>query len=604
MIEFKSLVSIPDEAEFPGDMPENSIAAWDAFVSYYMDPNNNFPDPFYSLTTDGFHPVGDLEFNRVYIGYAVTNFFGSAMLTGEAEAVAFRASAKALELSRPIEDFSEFERLATTFAQKTDPRDFPKDTVVMGVIDDGIAIANSRFQDCDCKSRVQHFWDMDGRPAGQDKLSVRSEISKDGRGGIDDLLVKSTAGGRVDEEKFYRLANLRRNKMGFTDIGRRRIAHGTHVLDTAAGHSPADDRTDRPIVAVQFPREQVKDSSGLNLGAHLCIAASYIGLRAEGMTTPDGKNAPVVMNISYGNYASAHDGGSLPERYLDALIKRYEDLLKICFRVVFSAGNGHVSQCHARVPAQVGRTTATETLTWRVHPDDLTNSRLQIWMPYEGFPFEKERVVIKVTSPGGVTSKEVHDNGFVTMRQFVVRAPDDPVGQLTYRWDWSSWRGVFDLLLQPTKYRADDKLRNLVAPFGLWKIEIAVTTSLPGLEPLRIWVQRDDRIPGYPPGGRQSYFEHPLLRTVIGNQTPEDIPVPDDCPIKHERMVNALATGEHVIVAGSFEQHGLAVLPFSAGGQVESRGGGPLDLKPDATIKSADGFLHRGLPGTGPKSGA
>ena len=135
---------------------------------------------------------------------------------------------------------------------------------VVAVIDHGFAFANHAFRDDDKKSRVQALWDQspDRVQLNGKEPSLWKHVEGFGYGGV---LTKEDIDGLIaqysDEMQLYAEAQY--------EPAQRRISHGTHVLDLAAGHpdpmpsgglhtaSPGnltrDDAAKAPILLVQLP---------------------------------------------------------------------------------------------------------------------------------------------------------------------------------------------------------------------------------------------------------------------------------------------------------------------------------------------------------------
>jgi hypothetical protein len=189
--------------------------------------------------------------------------------------------------------------------------------VVIGIIDDGIAFAQARFRKALASSRVEYWWLQDGpqtkRP-GQ-TLTDGYEYTK---AEIDALLDTCTHGGVVDEDELYRHTGLIDFQREGHNSAAWRNAHGTHVMDLAAGYDMDAACDDRPLVVVQLPARVTADTSGGDLGYYAAYAIQYILDRARKI----GPTLPVVINFSYGRIAGPHDGTSLLEQVIDAQIAR------------------------------------------------------------------------------------------------------------------------------------------------------------------------------------------------------------------------------------------------------------------------------------------
>ncbi len=498
---------------------------------------------------------------------------------------------------------------------------WPEDTVVMAVIDDGICFAHEAFRDAGGTSRVQSFWRQDGQePAADPTVPFGQEIFKEdlhGRPGIDTLLDRARGPCGVDETKLYREAGL----VDFARPGRStaalRRSHGTHVLDLAAGYEPASDRRDRPIIAVQLPAEVVEQSSGATLGFYLVWAVKYILERARRLSA-GGPPLPVVITLSYGVIAGPHDGTTLLEIALDQLLDGYEGDAQM----VLSAGNSHLSRCHAEVAFQHGGPTTSE-LEWRVHPDDRTSSYVEIWLPYDpdiGPPTVTDpmprdnRIAVSVVGPDGVESAPVPcEHGHTVRLTRDGRTTDvDAAAEIKYAFvPGETQRGMFRVTLGPTALPAGEaglSAGQALAPAGVWRIRVHRKELAAG-QTVNAWVQRDDTIYGYPPRGRQSYFVNPCYKRfdVYGRRIIEDTDAKPGCVIRRRSLLNAIATGERVVVVGSYRQRGLEATNYTAGQPIAPKRDTPPDpglRKPDALMVAEGSRVLPGMLAAGTRSGS
>jgi len=487
---------------------------------------------------------------------------------------------------------------------------WPSETVVIGIIDDGIAFAHERFRTREAGSRVQCFWRMDP-PNTSTTVEFGHEIWKEvdssgnpAIGSIDALLLSSTVAGWLDEDQFYRSAKL----IDFADPGHKgaawRISHGTHVLDIAAGEDPDDNVLNRPIIGVQLPIATTGDTSGgSDFKDRVLRAIAYILQRADALGGGPG-SLRVVINFSYGLIAGPHDGTSELERALDAMVQARPDKL----RFVLPAGNSHLSRCHAKVKfTQLGQVV---DLAWRVQPDDQTPSLLEIWLPHEGaMPPSSDRIRLSVVTPGGLASSplgETHntgvhlldDNGEIICAASYVFDPIVP-----------TQRGRFLVELQPTVRL--QPTTDPVAPSGVWTIKLH-NVSLKADQQVHAWIQRDDAAYGYPTLGRQSYFDQlcyvrfdPQGRAIEEDSHAEQVASP--CHVKRAGLINAIATGAETIVLGGFVRKDFRPARYSAGGPITPKQGGTLDpnyRKPDAMAVSEDSKVHAGVLAAGSRSGS
>jgi hypothetical protein len=485
---------------------------------------------------------------------------------------------------------------------------WPAGTVVIGVIDDGIAFANRRFRRSDGKTRIEAFWQQGAVPATPHTVDVGRELVKTQ---IDQLLQDHTHHGFLDEAELYREAGL----VDFGEPGHKaaawRAAHGTHVLDLAAALEPGADERSRPIIAVELPTAAVADTSFELLTQPILAAIAYIMNRAA-LLTPAGEDPlPVVICFSYGMYAGPHDGTHPVEQAFDLLIEDDPDRRAI----VLPSGNSHLERCHASIvfpaPPEV-----EVALPWRVLPDDRTPSSVEVWLPYAGNPGQPpSRVRLALVPPHGLAGNAppVWLGEDQTAKLEIVDTAGRVLAAACYTFvEGLTQRGVFTIELQPTARLAPFDPTLAEAPAGVWTIRLA-RQNLPADARLEAWIQRDDAPYGYPIRGRQSYFDAPRYVRYDFRGEPVDEDDHDeqvaagDVPIRRDAQLNAIASGDHVLVAGSWQRRENRVAPYSAGGPVTPRAGDALDetrRKPDALAMSDDSRALRGVLAAGTASGS
>ena len=427
---------------------------------------------------------------------------------------------------------------------------WPDDTVVMAVIDDGICFAHEAFQDADEKTRIQYWWQQDGpEPDEIPNGTVGREIGKNAfeagaetRDGIDDFM----ANANMDETDIYRAAGVVDFSLGRGSSAALRRSHGTHVLDVAAGYRRDDEENiKRPIIAVQLPSEIVEKSSGAELEFHVVKAVEYILHRARELK-PEGAKLPVVITMSYGFIAGPHDGTTSLEV---ALKNRLEDYGDEAAQMILSAGNSHLSRCHAEFT--IDSPLEPVELEWMVLPDDRTSSFLEIWLPYDSdvlppgdcSPMVDDRIDVSVVAPNG------QESGFVPGVQgdpvrFALNgstAEIDAAAEIKYAFvTGETMRGMFRITLSPTEHLAGEPggwAGHALAPAGVWRVRVRRNT-LASDAVINAWIQRDDTIYGFPPRGRQSYFVSACYDRfdAQGRRTVEDKNSNQNCAIRRHNI--------------------------------------------------------------------
>jgi hypothetical protein len=485
-------------------------------------------------------------------------------------------------------------------------------TVVMGIIDEGIAFANQRFRSGPCSSRVEYAWIQDGRVKGDVPYGL--ELTK---ADINKSLGECMSGEQVDEDLFY-------STTGVVDFGQsahkataRRAGHGTHVMDLACGYDEGSSSAKngrRPIVCVKLPTVTVADTSGLGLEYYVLDGVDYILRRAQDIARQRNcGELPVVINFSSGILAGPRDGTHPIERAIDARIDRRAAPTD----VVLPSGNSRLSRLHAKISLPANSKNGDErTLQFRVLPDDRTCSYLEIWLPTrdETWP-DDDWMKLTLKPPGGQKSTcLMADAG----KRAIEWAPDgDVLCKVYYEFIGPPTnRGRYMIALLPTALPDSEQQ---LAPFGTWTIgfknrmdkEIDVEAS----------IQWDDRPLGYPQNGRQSYFIdncYQRFDEISGREVETD----NESVIKRDGSINAIATGSNTIVVGGYVRKENRVVKYSSGGSISPAGyaaqvanrQGPDALGqkepylertgPDALAQSDRSYVHRGILAAGTRSGS
>jgi len=450
--------------------------------------------------------------------------------------------------------------------------------VVVGIIDDGLAFGHERFRLSATKTRFKAVWLQDG-PFDGGPIKYGREISE---ADIDSWLI----GSEGDEEAFYDLAGV----LDFGQPGHKPLAqrqsHGTHVLDEAFGldfGAPHDWR----IIGVQLPISVVADSSGTLLTPYAIDAVRYIERKARELVP----GAPIVVAFSYGFTAGPHDGKHPIELGIDEIVTVHNTAYPNAkMRVVIPAGNSHLSCLHASVCFSEATDPPNEAnLYWRVQPCDTTPSFVEIWLPGHHDP--GGRISIALTTPDGEESEHLieGDNQVLTLQRDGLI-----ICQVFFRADAITDRGMFLIALQPT-----ERLENgPVAPSGLWTIHL----NNRGFESdaiVHAWIQRDQPPFGYPPRGRQSYFDHADYRRFKATGEDEELDSPG-CIVQRCGSMNAMATGDTPLVVGGLMSKELRPSKYSAAGQNIS----VPTFRPSALVTCDDSLVHGGVIAAGTRSGS
>jgi Subtilase family len=489
----------------------------------------------------------------------------------------------------------------------------PMQPVVIGVIDDGIGFAHDRFRSSPTTTRIAYFWQQDGEfMGGSSTVTYGREIAAtngtSGSPGINALLSQCSPGGIADEDSIY----AQFGGINFLDPDdhkpiAQRYAHGTHVLDLAAGSAPGRPQAGLPIIAVQLPVACTADTSGTTLEFYVKDAFDYIINRAKLLTQPGQPLLPIVINHSYGVTAGPHDGTGMVEQDIEALVAGKTGNLTF----VLPAGNAQLSRDHARVcwNGKAGNPQHDPAmLPWRVLPNGLTVSQLEIWLPTRESGVG-DRVQITVTPPGGTESTRLgetdgaaailYDTDGVTA---IAVASYSLVGPPTNR-------GLFLISLRPTEHLRPTPAicgNEPDAPAGIWEIRIYKGPAYDA-EDVEAWIQRNDTPFGYPIRGRQSYFDdcgYVRYDPISGRPLDED-PATSVCHVKRVSLINAIATSCSPVVVGGVFRDVPGPAEYSGGGPTWTYcTGGAQRMGPDVSAVSDDSHIHRGVLGAGSRSGS
>ena len=246
----------------------------------------------------------------------------------------------------------------------------PKQTggkgVLVGIIDFGCDYAHQNFMDKNGKTRLLKFWDQTAATNGNDvpygRLHWPTDINK-----------------AIKTSKPYEALNY----------SLERGAHGTHVMDIAAGNgkgsgapgiAPAAD-----LLFVQLSTSNIPwdgpDVLGKNFGdsVNLIEAIRYIFDQAG--------HKPCVINLSLGTNGGPHDGSSLVEKAIDGMLQEKPNRA-----VVIAASNSHDDGIHAAgdVPAY-----GICDVSWAIEVNDFTENEMEIW--YNG----SDPLSVEVIDPTG-----------------------------------------------------------------------------------------------------------------------------------------------------------------------------------------------------------
>jgi subtilisin family serine protease len=250
---------------------------------------------------------------------------------------------------------------ATLKETRSRPADLPPSSgtsggkgVVVGVIDFGGDFVHRNFRQANGKTRLKALWDQNG-PAGvgsggapYGRLHKQADID----GALASTAPYQQLGYRVDDE-----------------------AHGTHVMDIAAGNglgtgapglAPQAD-----LVFVELAASDVpwlgQDVVGSSFGDSVQL------LEALEFCFAQAKGRPCVVNMSLGTNGGPHDGTTLVEQAIDRLVRAAPNRA-----VVIAASNSQADGIHASGMVQPG---APLDLAFRTRAGRGLDDEVELWVP-------------------------------------------------------------------------------------------------------------------------------------------------------------------------------------------------------------------------------
>lgn len=319
--------------------------------------------------------------------------------------------------------------------------------VVIGIIDWGCDFDHPQFKHPDGSTRLLALWDQRGSPPPQARSYYGYGTVHSNR-----RINRALAGANPYRALGYHPADADSDGHG---------AHGTHVMDIAAGNGLGRGPTGvAPKADLIFVHLADRGTGGLaNLGDSVRI------LEALDFVAKVAWPRPWVVNFSVGRHGGPHDGTTLAEMAFDFALQNASN----CF-LVQSTGNYSGKNIHSSGRLLTGQ---TRTLSLMVDEADTTPNELEIW--YSG----GDEFAVRTESPTGVISRwvklgeqaDVLENGRIVGR--IYHRASDPNNSDNH----------LDLFLYVS------------APPGVWKVTLkAERISSGGV--FHTWLERDEACPG------------------------------------------------------------------------------------------------------------
>lgn len=391
--------------------------------------------------------------------------------------------------------------------------------VVIGIIDVGCDFAHKNFRHPDGSTRILALWDQDGSsepdsPFDYGKLYRSAEINKALQANDPYLALGYTPG---------------------------KVAHGTHVMDIAAGNGNG---TGKPgiasaadIVFVHFSNgavETVLTDGGSAVDKSLGDTTELV--EAVDFIFETAGDRPCVINISLALHGGPHDGTALVEQSIDALVSEKPNRA-----VVIAAGNSYYKGIHAS--GKVKQNSFTD-LHWDIPKRHWQYKAMELW--YDG----ADKFLLEVIPPDGKTlvTMELGENGEI------VDEDDNTVIYLSHRFsDPNNGDNMIGIFMESH------------LPGGIW------TLRLHGLEVtngnFHAWIERED--------GSQTSFVQPHDNT---------------------HTVNSIGCGHNIITVGCYDSKkpNQPISYFSSSGPTRDGRQKPDFIAPGQNIWAASSLTGTG----------
>jgi subtilisin family serine protease len=223
--------------------------------------------------------------------------------------------------------------------------------VIVGIIDYGCDFLHQNFRNPDGSTRILALWDQTVLPGTSSHLGY----------------------GRVYTQAEINAAL--RSGDPYTSLGHDpgRGSHGTHVMDIACGNGSGSRvpgvAPQADIIFVQISASDISwqgsDVVGSNFGGSVQL------LEAIQFIFEQAGTRPCAINISLGTNGGSHDGTSLVEQGVDAVVTAQPNRA-----VVIAASNSYEDGIHASGKVVQGNFI---DLIWQIGQFDFTHNELEIW---------------------------------------------------------------------------------------------------------------------------------------------------------------------------------------------------------------------------------
>ncbi|WP_428486448.1 S8 family serine peptidase [Rhodopila sp.] len=338
--------------------------------------------------------------------------------------------------------------------------------VLLGVVDFGCDFAHPAFRTQDGKTRLRMLWDQNAtgaHGAGKPGLPGRFFSTQD----VDNALRTADPYATLG---YHPLSNKNLYTPSTALPGE--PVHGTHVLGVAGGGAtpgcPAGVAPGADLAFVQLqPGALVSDGDAVDVFDGVCSIFEHAAAREQ----------PAVVNLSVGANAGPHDGSTIFDRAVDALLQAPGRAITV------AAGNArqeHLHAMHVVIP------NAPAILGWRFSEGSSAFNVARIFCGAEG---GRPPVRCVIMDPDG---RRIELGGATDNLLEIMTDPDKP------RRTGIAYSGLAtplgDLPLQHIEIRLSPRTRS----GEIWRIELSLgdaQTSQAALREITVhaWIERHDR---------------------------------------------------------------------------------------------------------------
>lgn len=535
-----------------------------------------------------------------------------------------------------------------------DTFDYPTvdpETVVIGIIDTGLALGHRRFRLHDGRTRVLGTW-LQGAPVNAPGLVSepapylpfgRHLFEQQINGAFQQFSTEQNLHSPLDQDGFNRatgLTHFQHPEAERTLAGH--ASHGTHVMGLAGGVDP-DSSHEREFgekvrfLLVSLPPALAFGEGGTFLDFYLIYAVRWLIEVNAKIAEKSGfdKPRPMVINASFGKHAGSKDGA---QPFVNAMLHHHQNgrgapkgvdevTGRVPFHAVLPAGNSNLDQATAKF--MLSPTGATEAeFDWVVQPDDDTSNFLEIWYEEDAQnALTSGSLAIELVPPGQQPVGEVsgaadqiceltktHPNGEPNpLARIYCQNINRPQSQQSS--DEGPQRFRYLVCLAPDRYRSD-KWTN--PPAGRWKVRFRNLSTDASLS-VSVMVQTDQPVDSATSVARASYLDDPTYakfsaggricdsyeygyqRGSPPSVSPENL---DNAEyVKRHGSLNSYAANSGVATIAGYRSNDGRPATYSSTGS--GKKDGPKGRgAPTAAFPTDDGYAHPGILSDGASDGS